>query len=97
MGFLIRSFVFFTSKIKSVFSNAAEASMQNNFPGGFNDKMMEREALLILNAKISDDAQTLRDKHRRLIVINHPDKGGSTFLCSKINEAKDMLVKDETM
>lgn len=96
MGFLIRTFTFVTSKFRSVFSTAAEASFQNSYPGGFLEKMTEREALLILNVKTNDDAQTLRDKHRRLLMINHPDKGGSTYLCFKINEAKDLLSNNET-
>ncbi|KAL3235164.1 Mitochondrial import inner membrane translocase subunit TIM14 [Nakaseomyces bracarensis] len=62
--------------------------------GGFDPKMNAKEALQILNLKENNLTQKkLKEVHRRIMLANHPDKGGSPYLATKINEAKDFLEK----
>ncbi|GEQ71508.1 hypothetical protein JCM33374_g5192 [Metschnikowia sp. JCM 33374] len=62
--------------------------------GTFGAKMSAKEALQILNLKESTLSKAkLKEQHRKLMMANHPDKGGSSFLATKVNEAKDFLDK----
>ncbi|KAI3403392.1 PAM18 [Candida oxycetoniae] len=64
------------------------------YTGGFGAKMSAKEALQILNLKESNLSKLkLKEHHRKLMMANHPDKGGSSFLATKVNEAKDFLEK----
>ena len=55
--------------------------------------MTRREAALILGVRESSPASRIKEAHRKLLVLNHPDTGGSTFVAGKINEAKELLLK----
>ena len=63
------------------------------YEGGFEDTMTKREAALILGIRESSSAKRIKDAHRKLLILNHPDTGGSTYLSGKINEAKELLLK----
>lgn len=63
--------------------------------GGFHHNMNESEALLILNISSDEikqlDANMLKSKYRKALFQNHPDKGGSPYMATKINEARELL------
>ena len=63
------------------------------YEGGFEDKMSRREAALILGVRESATLDRIKDAHRKILVLNHPDRGGSAYLSAKVNEAKDLLMK----
>ncbi len=56
--------------------------------------MSKNTAMNILSLSGNVSEEIVSKNHRKLIMINHPDKGGSTYLALKINEAKDFLIKD---
>ncbi|ORY85631.1 hypothetical protein BCR37DRAFT_377321 [Protomyces lactucae-debilis] len=65
------------------------------YKGGFAPKMdrLEASRILGINEKASITSKKLKEAHRRIMVINHPDRGGSPYVASKINEAKDVIEK----
>lgn len=55
-------------------------------------KMSRAEALSVLGLNEGATPEDIRAAHHRLIKQTHPDKGGSSYLAAKINEAKDVLL-----
>ncbi|MBV9992659.1 MAG: DnaJ domain-containing protein [Alphaproteobacteria bacterium] len=56
--------------------------------------MSRDEALKVLGLPPDAGEDAIRAAYRRLMQQNHPDKGGSDYLASKVNEAKDVLLGD---
>jgi hypothetical protein len=73
----------------------AEMLAKRFYRGGFEDKMTRREAALILGVRESATTERIRERHRKMLMLNHPDMGGSTYLAGKVNEAKDLFLKPQ--
>ncbi|HTH17894.1 MAG TPA: hypothetical protein VL974_14640 [Magnetospirillum sp.] len=55
--------------------------------------MSLEEAREVLGISASANPDEIRAAHRRLMLANHPDHGGSTWIAARINQAKDVLLK----
>jgi DnaJ homolog subfamily C member 19 len=66
-----------------------ERSQVPERPGG----MSREEACSILGVPPNADRKTVIAAHRKLIQKLHPDRGGSDYLASRVNEAKRRLLE----
>ena len=58
------------------------------------DSISRAQALKILGLVEPVTDEQIKEAHRRLILANNPDRGGSTFLATQINKAKDVLLEN---
>lgn len=61
-------------------------------PSHSSSQMTDEEARAILNVKPTASKKEIKQAHHALIIKNHPDHGGSSYLATKINQARDTLL-----
>lgn len=64
------------------------------YQAGLTTPVSRAEAARLLDVPIDADAATVIAAHKRLISRVHPDTGGSAELASRVNQARDALLRD---
>ncbi|CDJ44604.1 DnaJ domain-containing protein, putative [Eimeria necatrix] len=60
---------------------------------GFEAPMTRSEAYQILRLGPTASKEKILQTHKQLMLRNHPDNGGSTYVAAKVNEAKEKLLR----
>ncbi|MFO1058857.1 MAG: DnaJ domain-containing protein [Dongiaceae bacterium] len=69
----------------------AEAAARPEAPAAGSGMTRER-AYQVLGLAPGADPAAIRAAHRRLMMKNHPDHGGSAYIAAEINRARDLLL-----
>ena len=72
--------------------HTGNASTNGSANASASGTMSREEAFEILGLKPGASHDDIHDAHRNLMMKNHPDQGGSTYLAAKINQAKDVAL-----
>lgn len=77
-------------RLSSVMDRVNE--MRGGSACGFEANMSRREASQILGIRESATKAQIKDAHRKIMLLNHPDRGGSPFIATKINQASEVMM-----
>ncbi|KAK0180015.1 hypothetical protein PV327_005701 [Microctonus hyperodae] len=96
--YIMRSMPTLSKKMSEAFKTLPKLDSQSlanskYYRGGFDPTMTKREASLILGLSPTANKAKIKEQYKKIISVNHPDRGGSPYIAAKVSEAKDLLEK----
>ncbi len=86
----------YTPYLQRLWSEKQQTSQRHNKTSN-KDNMSIEEAYEVLGLKLDASEADIIAAHRKLIQKIHPDRGGSNYLAAKINLAKKILLKTNSL
>jgi len=80
-------------KLMQFFYHSRHSTNQSKSSPQKSTNLTKAQACDILGVSLTATKQEIIDAHRNLIFKNHPDRGGSDFLATQINQAKETLLQ----
>lgn len=74
--------------------NAVAKDASPSVPAPSGKGMSRQEAAAILGVKLDAAPDEIRAAYKNLISQIHPDRGGTDYLAAKINEAREVLLRE---
>lgn len=74
--------------------NAVAKDEPANVPAPLGKGMTREEAAAVLGVSPVAPPEDVRAAYKKLISQIHPDRGGTDYLAAKINEARDVLLRE---
>ncbi len=84
----------FLDKMHATWRAGQEQQSEQHSQATHESGLSIEEAYAILGLDTDADKQTVVDAHKRLMQKLHPDRGGSSYLAVKINQAKELLLNN---
>lgn len=87
---LIPTLLYYAPRLHNLWQGFNKANTRSSSANEQN--MSKAEAYQVLGLQPNASKQAIIEAHRKLMQKNHPDRGGSDYLASKINLAKKILL-----
>ncbi|CAI9589504.1 unnamed protein product, partial [Staurois parvus] len=78
--YILQAFKHSEPQVKQAVQTLLKFAFARYYNGRFEPKMTKREEALVLGVSPTTTKTKIREAHRQIMLLNHPDKGGSPYI-----------------